>query len=354
MGVFDFFKKKSNNNEIGLENKEDKNDDVKAVGWDAITSEFQRIYPGQDKPKHYATMISYQLGGNDPLQGISIYDAGDSWHFVSYGLSELYDKESTNKEISGYGMEFTFRLKKECYNDEECEIKCVCGILQHLARITFQKGEIFLPYEYVYSGQTMGVDGKGVSKLTGFITIPDSKVQEIDTPNGKVMFVEFIGTTDDELKAVLNKEITVKELYEKLGTDLTDYNRDSVMSREQEKITNKNKNVGSVSSNLDFSNVLNYNDVEEFVKSGQLKWIYILLPIFGGTEERGNQIVITPHAAQEKQLVDEELKTYLKQGKSVKKLNMDFEYKGKSIVPSKIIITAIIDENDYNKVIEVW
>lgn len=219
MGIFDKFKKK----------EEQKNDDVYAPGWDAITAEFERIYPGQKNPKHYATRLSYQLGGNDPLQGISVYDAGDSWHFVSYGLSELYDKESNNKEISGYGMEFTFRLKKGCYNYEEHEIICTCGLLQQLARITFQKGERFLPYEYMYSGQTQGIDSKEKSKLTGLITVPDTKAKELDTSNGKVIFVEFIGVTDAELKAILNKKIRVKDLYEKLGTDITDYNRDSII-----------------------------------------------------------------------------------------------------------------------------
>lgn len=225
---------KEEDDTLSKKNEEIQNDDDFAPGWDAITSEFERIYPGQINPKHYGVLLGYELGGNDPLQGISVYDAGDSWHFVSYGLTELYNKTSSNAEISGYGMEFTFRLKKGCYDDEESEIKCICGILQQLARTTFQKGELFLPYEYMYTGQTAGIDVKQKSKLTGFISIPDTRAKEIETPNGKVMFVEFIGVTDDELRAILNKEIRVKELYEKLGTDITDYNRDSVIASTNE------------------------------------------------------------------------------------------------------------------------
>ena len=84
-----------------MENDIEKNteEEVYAPGWDAITNEFDRIYPGQTNPKHYAPMIKYEFGGNDPLRGISVYDAGDSWHFVSYGLTELYEKKSPNKEI---------------------------------------------------------------------------------------------------------------------------------------------------------------------------------------------------------------------------------------------------------------
>ncbi len=221
MGIFDKVKKK--------EEKINKDEEISAQGWDAITEECERVYPNQKNPKHYGTLISYRLGGKDPLDGISVYDGGDYWHFVTYGLSELYDKEIDIKEVSGYGMEFTFKLKKDNYENEENEIRCVCGILQTIARITFTKGELFNPFEYLYTGQTVGIDYNQKSNITGFITIPDNKFREIDTPNGKVYFVEFIGVTDNELKAINSKEIRVKELYEKLGSDITDYNRQSII-----------------------------------------------------------------------------------------------------------------------------
>lgn len=222
MGLFDKLKKKE-------ETRENNNKEINAQGWDAITNECERVYPNQKNPKHYGTLVSYRLGGNDPLYGISVYDGGDYWHFVTYGLSELYDKESDIEEVSGYGMEFTFKLKKDNYENEENEIQCVCGILQSIARITFTKGELFNAYEYLYTGQTTGIDSKQKSNITGFITVPDDKFKEINTPNGKVCFVEFVGVTDNELKAIHNKEIRVKELYEKIGTDVTNYNRQSVI-----------------------------------------------------------------------------------------------------------------------------
>ncbi len=216
MGIFNK-KKEKDNNEINVQ------------GWDAITKLCDEIYPNQKNPKHYGTIISWQFGGNDPLQGISVYDAGNYWHFITYGLSELYEKESEIKDISGYGMEFTFKLKKDKYENEEDEIKCICGILQSIARITFTKGEIFNTYEYLYTGQTEGIDCNRKSNITGLITIPDDKFHKIITPNGKLHFVEFVGATDSELKAIKDKKISVKELYEKIGSDITNYNRDSVI-----------------------------------------------------------------------------------------------------------------------------
>ena len=91
MGLFDKLKKK----EVpAAEVNTPDEDEVCTVGWDAITDEFERVYPGQTNPKHYGTIIKWILGGNDPLDGISVYDGGDFWHFVSYGLTEIYDKKT--------------------------------------------------------------------------------------------------------------------------------------------------------------------------------------------------------------------------------------------------------------------
>ena len=204
-------------------------DDDYAPGWDAIDKEASRVYPGQDNPKHYGTLIKWKFGGEDPLDGISVYDGGDYWHFVTYGLSELYEKESENKEWSGFGMEFTFKLKKDKDLDEEQEIKCICGLLQQIAKITFTSGEIFNPYEFLYTGQTAGIDAKRVSNITGFITIPDPQFQTLETENGRVEFLEFVGATNEELLALKNKELDVETLYEKIGSDQTSYNRESVI-----------------------------------------------------------------------------------------------------------------------------
>lgn len=222
MGLFDKIKKNKTNEKT---NKEEMN----SIGWDSITEACEKVYPTQKNPKHYGALIKWRFGGNDPLDGISIYDGGEYWHFVTYGLSELYDKETDDKDISGYGMEFTFKLKKDNYENEEAEIKCICGILQSIARITFTKGEIFNSYEYLYTGQTQGIDTKMKSNITGFITIPDKEISSIVTPNGKVDFVEFIGATNDELLALKNKNLDVKTLYKKIGSDVTNYNRKSVI-----------------------------------------------------------------------------------------------------------------------------
>ena len=134
------------------------NEEINTSGWDAIEQEFLRIYPGQENPKHYGTLVKWMFGGNDPLDGISIYDGGDYWHFVSFGLTELYDKECEDKDVSGYGFELTLKLKKYDFEDTEAEFKNICNIFQIIARMSFERGELFFPYEYIYTGQQEGMD----------------------------------------------------------------------------------------------------------------------------------------------------------------------------------------------------
>ena len=235
MGLFDFFKKKSSDEEKSTKD-EDKivikveNTDDNAPGWEVIDAEFNRLYPEQPKPLHYGTVIKYMLGGPDPLDGISVYDGGDFWHFVSYGLSELYTKECEDPEYSGYGIELTFKLKKS--NNDEEEIKNGCGLLQYVARYIFQTGKVVLPEEYIYTKQTVGIDAQQKSSLTGFLTAADDLAKPLDTPHGKVDFVTLIGATDAELRSVYESEtskLEVIKLLEELGNQVTDYDRQSLV-----------------------------------------------------------------------------------------------------------------------------
>ena len=227
MGLSDLFKKKDKAKKEPEQTKPEVDEEANTDGWTAIEKEFLRVYPGQTNPQHYGTLVKWSLGGNDPLDGISIYDGGSYWHFVTFGLSEIYGKETDNKDISGYGYEMTLKLKKYKFKDEERELKNICGILQAIARITYTKGEVFLPDEFIRTGQQTGMDADQKSNITGFITVSDPSVNTIDTPNGKVEFVELIGVTDAELKT-LSSIGTVRDIYAELGSDITDYHRQSI------------------------------------------------------------------------------------------------------------------------------
>lgn len=234
--VYSFTLDDSNNKFASIKPKEVNEDNTfstakktQLYGMEAIDKEVESVYPTNSLHTNYVALERWDLGGTDPLDRVTIHDGGEYYKYVTYGLTELYDKESKDQTKSGFGMEFTFKLKKAAFKDEEKELKNVVGVLQTIARSTILNGEIFKPYEFVYTSQTEVMDTEQKSNISGFIIVPDKELESLDTPYGRIDFLAFIGVTKEELLAIRKQEITVKELYEKLGTDVTSYTRKSVI-----------------------------------------------------------------------------------------------------------------------------
>jgi hypothetical protein len=194
-------------------------------GRDAITKRFLELYPSQNPPAYYD--ISADTSAQFALDGIGVYECAAYHHFITYGLSELYEKRSSDWEYSGYGFELTMRLKKSPLIDER-EIVRVCAVLKSLALYIRQNDFIVRPYEHIYLGFKNGIDTHARSKITGFVTVLDD-AGEINTPNGKVEFVQLIGATDKELQALIKRRLGIKELLSKLPNPYTDFEREDVV-----------------------------------------------------------------------------------------------------------------------------
>ena len=94
---------------------ESSDDKVTAPGWEAIDIWVGSRYPGQT-PHQFSSSTAYELDSASPLPAITVWESPESWHFVTYGLTELFDKSSPRPFISGFGFELSFRLSK---GDEE-------------------------------------------------------------------------------------------------------------------------------------------------------------------------------------------------------------------------------------------
>ena len=174
--------------------------EISAPGWDAIDAALKLIY-GDRQPLHYGTIIKFMMGGKDPLDGISVYknlEATPHWHYVTYGMTELYAKESENKEITGFGYEFTFRLA--CDPAEEQPPFWAMSLLQNLARASYNGGSVF--------GQWHTLDANGPialetdTRLTAILFVRDPQLPPVDqSPHGRFEFLQIVGITADELAA---------------------------------------------------------------------------------------------------------------------------------------------------------
>lgn len=161
-----------------------------APGWDSIEKAFARLYPGQ-KPRHWAhngvhRMHDLQNPPENPLDGVSIYDGGAFWHYVGFGLSDLYAKESKG-DWSGFGYELTFRLAKA--GTEQDPPLWPIDVLISLARAQFA-GSDFAPGHTVKTGP---IDGGSETRLTALLLVEDPGFELQDTPHGKLAFLQLVG-----------------------------------------------------------------------------------------------------------------------------------------------------------------
>ncbi|WP_442603090.1 suppressor of fused domain protein [Paenibacillus sp. KN14-4R] len=205
------------------------NEEVKSDGWDAIEQAMSKLY-GDQEPKHYGTLISYRLGGPDPLNGISAYKAEQPlphWHIVTFGFSELYDKESDDAEHSGYGFELTFRLARE--ETEEEPPAWALNLLQNMGRYVFKSGNIFRSGDYLDANGPIYLGSN--TKLTALAFIEDPELPAADTPNGRVQFLQMVGIMGCELEAMQtwNTLGMLRACEEYMPRYITDLTRDSFM-----------------------------------------------------------------------------------------------------------------------------
>ena len=245
LSFFDFKSNYPNSKFDNIAPREQKEDEGTTVakethryGIDAIENEVKRIHPLWENARYYTPKTAWESGGTEPLEQISIHKEEDYFHFITYGLTELHDKESKDQTKSGFGTELTLKLKRGEYknqSEERKELLYIALLLQKFAKYIIQENSIVKPYEdtYLVKGSSLrksiGIDIAGTSNIVAFITVPDKDLQSLDTPYGRVDFIALIGITKKELQSLRNGKITEKELYEKIGTDVTSYHRKSVI-----------------------------------------------------------------------------------------------------------------------------
>ncbi len=201
-----------------------------SVGWDCIDEVAEKFYPNQE-PKHYGTMLNYRLGGEDPLDGVSIYKSDkqqEHYHLVSYGMSKLYyDEESAGGEFSGWGFEFTFRLAP--FQDDKGDPKWAVSLMQNLAKYVFQTQNWFEENHFIPTNSPIRLNTD--TEITAIAFVLDPEMGKINTPHGEVKFLQMVGITTTEYEELKKnpKKSEAKKLLDKLRKDnpllITDLNR---------------------------------------------------------------------------------------------------------------------------------
>lgn len=176
-------------------------------GWDEIDRILKKEY-GEQVPQHFAPEFYYSLGGDEPLDGISVYvdKENNCYHYITYGFSEIYKKETENKEVSGFGFELTFRLKFTELSEKHPSWPL--NLLQNIAKVTFSKGITFKEFQTLSSGP---IRLKPSTEIKGILFTLDPTLKEMETENGKVEFLQIFGLTSTEYQNILDKKTDRRE-----------------------------------------------------------------------------------------------------------------------------------------------
>lgn len=173
-----------------------------APGWDAITAAMEGLYPDQTTPAaHLGSDLHARVvfGGPEAVDGFSCYRAVrpvEHWHWVTYGLSALYDKpEGEDSEWSGWGYEMTMRAAPVAGRQEPDDWPV--RMLRGLANYAHSEGIVFQPQRCIRLG-VRRPDGQP-AEIVGFGFYEDPLLPTIATPHGKVDFVELVGLTAPEM-----------------------------------------------------------------------------------------------------------------------------------------------------------
>ena len=164
--------------------------DGEAPGWDAIDESLTQAFPGQ-APLHWGTN---RLPGQDGLYGLSAYRDGDAWFFITYGLTELFGKDSDDPSTSGWGFELTMRVPATEAEPPAWPRK----LLDKLGSYVYSSGRPFAAGHRFDFGEPI-TGGIPPSNLTCVAFAVDPQLGKIETPNGSVTFLTLLGITAEEL-----------------------------------------------------------------------------------------------------------------------------------------------------------
>jgi hypothetical protein len=181
---------------------------IEAPGWDAIDRWVGRHFAGI--PHQFSSQTAYELDSPNPLPAITVWStrAPEGWLYVTYGLSELFEKSSEDPAISGFGFELTLRIPLASgQNGAATPPLWPLRLLQSLG------GHVLRTQADFDSGHTLELgapivpphsDGPADCQLTGLICVPDPLLGKIETVHGSLLFLRLFGITAAE-RAILSE-----------------------------------------------------------------------------------------------------------------------------------------------------
>ncbi|MGC4895416.1 suppressor of fused domain protein [Micromonospora sp. DT31] len=160
-----------------------------APGWDAIETAVAAVSDDHD-PLHWGTD---SLPGQG-LHGMSAYRCPGYWLLVTFGLTELFGKDSANPHVSGWGFEFTMRVPRDGAQPPAWSLR----LLEQLAGYVFSTGRPFADGHRMDPGGP--ITGQPDTRLRALALAADPHLPAISSPHGAARFLTVVGITPEEME----------------------------------------------------------------------------------------------------------------------------------------------------------
>jgi hypothetical protein len=190
---------------------EDERYPIEAPGWAAIDRAMGMVHPGV-VPHQFASKTAYDLDSPSPLPAVSVYEGTrpDHWHYVTHGLTELFEKTSADPDVSGFGYELTLRLPRHPHEEQPpvWPIRLLQGIGHY---VLSGHGSLDTGHVIDLGGPLCpAAEGSEPTRLQGVVCVPDPALSKMETPHGSVLFLLLFGLTPEELEALDGWELRRK------------------------------------------------------------------------------------------------------------------------------------------------
>jgi suppressor of fused len=169
-------------------------------GWAFVEGVFANLYPGQT-PRHAALPIaaSRELPlGRASVEGTHVYDAGRAWHYVTLGLTDLYDQSDASIGPNAIRCELSMRVaKRDSAEPPLWPVAFLGKIASHV-----RQGAVLAQAVAFRTGSIPGAPPD--AGLEGVVALLDPGIEPRPGPFGKVGVILLVGLTGGELDEVKN------------------------------------------------------------------------------------------------------------------------------------------------------
>ena len=144
----------------------------------------------------YPSARPRKFQGGTPLHAVTAHRLADPdhWHLVTHGLTEMQEKETPNREVSGWGAELTLRVK-----GTETQATWGVDLLSALAGYVWSTGR---PFDEGHHIDLRGPMKSGSdTSLRAAALVADPGLSDLQGPFGQVKFLQVVALHADELEA---------------------------------------------------------------------------------------------------------------------------------------------------------